>query len=490
MKTTKTEWQETARRGKNHAVLVMDDVLLSFSQNLVSKNIPGLKIRHFRQFDGARWFGVEDARNYLDALKRLEAQKEGNLLKLAHNYVDVLQGRRKWADKIAQADPKKVSNDQLAEIIAENSRQNCIMMSYSYNYIFLNKYYSDQLASEIAKKVKDIRKQTEILKILFALEKPSDMRLEKEAILRIVKQIKTQKLLLSGQKVKQLIRMHCDKYAYLGFYYYWGKPYDHEAILDRVRTYLSKDIDKILKEIDNLSASQAEANKVITELDLDDQTQMMIETIKAWGYAANYFDETYNYFVAKLYKFLQEIGSRLDVSFNQLVSARSSEIIDFLKKGQIQDHFKKELACRYKNHAIILDDDGIRVICGKELEEYAQQETVQQEEYSHIKMLKGQPAAIGRATGKARVLVSIDEISKVRKGEILIAASTTPSHVPAMEKAAAIVTNEGGLLSHAAIVSRELGIPCVVGTKIATKVFKDGDMVEVDADKGIIHKLK
>jgi len=59
-----------------------------------------------------------------------------------------------------------------------------------------------------------------------------------------------------------------------------------------------------------------------------------------------------------------------------------------------------------------------------------------------------------------------------------------------MEKAIAIVTDEGGLLSHAAIVSREMGIPCVVGTKIATQVLKDGELVEVDAERGVVRKIK
>jgi pyruvate,water dikinase len=63
---------------------------------------------------------------------------------------------------------------------------------------------------------------------------------------------------------------------------------------------------------------------------------------------------------------------------------------------------------------------------------------------------------------------------------------TTPDYVSSMKVAGAIVTNEGGLLCHAAIISRELGKPCVIGTKIATQVLKDGDMVEVDADNGVV----
>ncbi len=67
---------------------------------------------------------------------------------------------------------------------------------------------------------------------------------------------------------------------------------------------------------------------------------------------------------------------------------------------------------------------------------------------------------------------------------------TRPEYVPAMRKAAAIVTDEGGLLCHAAIISRELGIPCVTGTRIATKVFKDGDLIEVRANHGLVRKIR
>jgi len=67
---------------------------------------------------------------------------------------------------------------------------------------------------------------------------------------------------------------------------------------------------------------------------------------------------------------------------------------------------------------------------------------------------------------------------------------TQPEFLPAMKKASAIITDEGGLTCHAAIISRELGIPCIIGTKIATKVFKDGDIVEVDATRGIVTMLE
>ena len=77
----------------------------------------------------------------------------------------------------------------------------------------------------------------------------------------------------------------------------------------------------------------------------------------------------------------------------------------------------------------------------------------------------------------------------MKKGAVLVTGSTGPEMIIACKKAGAIVTEEGGITSHAAIVSRELGIPCVIGTKIATQVLKDGDLVEVDAYNGMVKKL-
>ncbi len=98
----------------------------------------------------------------------------------------------------------------------------------------------------------------------------------------------------------------------------------------------------------------------------------------------------------------------------------------------------------------------------------------------------GQIAQPGFAIGKVKIIIRASDMKKFNKGDILVSIATDPDIVPAMKKAAAIVTEQGGITSHAAIVSRELGTPCVIGTQVATKIFKDGDMVEVDANKGIV----
>ncbi|WP_202318379.1 pyruvate, water dikinase [Archaeoglobus neptunius] len=103
-------------------------------------------------------------------------------------------------------------------------------------------------------------------------------------------------------------------------------------------------------------------------------------------------------------------------------------------------------------------------------------------------LLKGLGASPGIATGKVKVIFSEEEISKVEDGDILVTTMTTPDMVPAMQRAAAIITDEGGMTCHAAIVSRELGVPAIVGTKEGTKILKDGMIVTVDGEKGIVYE--
>ncbi len=105
------------------------------------------------------------------------------------------------------------------------------------------------------------------------------------------------------------------------------------------------------------------------------------------------------------------------------------------------------------------------------------------------RIIKGQIANRGKITGRVKIVRRNNDMLKIKKGDIVVSPMTTPAIVSGLKKASGIVTDEGGMLCHAAVISRELNIPCVIGTKIATKVLKDGDLVEVDANKGVIKIL-
>ncbi|MBU4608510.1 MAG: phosphoenolpyruvate synthase, partial [Euryarchaeota archaeon] len=103
---------------------------------------------------------------------------------------------------------------------------------------------------------------------------------------------------------------------------------------------------------------------------------------------------------------------------------------------------------------------------------------------------KGLGASPGMASGAVKIIRNIDELDKIQSGDVLVTAMTTPDMVPAMKRASGIITDEGGVTCHAAIVSRELGIPCVVGTTDASQILDENQVVTLDGDKGIVYEGK
>ncbi|MFA6227023.1 MAG: PEP-utilizing enzyme [Candidatus Paceibacterota bacterium] len=102
------------------------------------------------------------------------------------------------------------------------------------------------------------------------------------------------------------------------------------------------------------------------------------------------------------------------------------------------------------------------------------------------KIVHGNIAFKGKVKGFVKIIEDINDLKKINEGDVIVSPETMPDYIVGMKKAAAFVTNQGGITSHAAIVAREMKKPCIIGTKIATQVFKDGDLVEVDANVGII----
>ncbi len=160
---------------------------------------------------------------------------------------------------------------------------------------------------------------------------------------------------------------------------------------------------------------------------------------------------------------------------------------------------KEELGAEISRDELMKRDKGFVLVPGVYIGAISFDELVKKFPQYHFEIekgeedkgaLKGQVAYRGRVSGRVRIVMRKDQIEATKEGEIIVSPMTTPDMVPAMHKAAAFVTDEGGITCHAAIIARELHKPCITGTKVATKTFKDGDMVEVDADKGVVRIIK
>jgi len=148
----------------------------------------------------------------------------------------------------------------------------------------------------------------------------------------------------------------------------------------------------------------------------------------------------------------------------------------------------KEIEERRKFSCLLVNNSHVKILAGEKAREYYNYLGVEKE-MSDVTEIKGQCAYMGKARGVVKLIFTPSDMHKMNEGNILISQATSPDLITAMKKAAAIVTNTGGLICHAAITARELKIPCVVGTINATLIFKDGDYIEVDAVRGVVRKL-
>ncbi|MEK6920822.1 MAG: PEP-utilizing enzyme, partial [Nanoarchaeota archaeon] len=166
--------------------------------------------------------------------------------------------------------------------------------------------------------------------------------------------------------------------------------------------------------------------------------------------------------------------------------------LDEIESGLNKKNNPKEIIARRKVNPCIITCLGKELkitVLDKDIPKKYENVVAEIENKGKGEVITGLVAFKGKMRGKVKIIRSYHDIKNVEIGDILVANTTHPTYLPAMQKAAAFVTNEGGIISHAAIVAREMKKPCIVGTKIATKVLKDGDMVEVDAEKGIVRRI-
>jgi len=159
---------------------------------------------------------------------------------------------------------------------------------------------------------------------------------------------------------------------------------------------------------------------------------------------------------------------------------------------KIEKHYNKPQDMEFaieKDKVFIVQSRPITTLKKKKKETIIEDKKEDQVELKDATLLvSGIAASPGLSRGKVKIVHGLDELGKVKKGDILVARMTTPDYVPAMERANAIVTDSGGSTCHASIVGREMGIPVVVGTELATKKLKDGQFITVDATKGRVYE--
>lgn len=177
---------------------------------------------------------------------------------------------------------------------------------------------------------------------------------------------------------------------------------------------------------------------------------------------------------------LKKIATEKGLTYQEILYVTKNELLGKLPA-------KSVIRSRMSRHVVLRENGIVRCLSGRAAERI---ENIFVVSVSQMKELKGTVAASGYVKGVVKVVFQLADLKKVKHGDVLVTSMTTPNMVPAMKKACAFVTDEGGITCHAAIIAREMGKPCIIGTKIATKVLKDGDLVEVDANSGVVKIIK
>lgn len=285
------------------------------------------------------------------------------------------------------------------------------------------------------------------------------------------------------------------KYAWITEYSLKEKLLDEDDIKAKRAEFLKKEMKKAINSYSaNLRHNKAVSRKIINSL--KGRTRLMAEIISAYINIRTERIEVYQMALVGARSFFQKLAILISkthswFSYYDAISLTTEEIIYFFENGTLpsRSHMEKrrnrKMVMFYKfnrgklEQLFIYRPELVKKIVSKYLTAgESQQEII------------GIPVSVGLARGRVRIIFGPQDFKNFLAGEILIAHYTSPEFISIINKAAAIVTDEGGVTSHAAIISRELKKPCIVGTKIATKALKNGDLAEVDASKGIIKIIK
>lgn len=294
-----------------------------------------------------------------------------------------------------------------------------------------------------------------------------------------------------SSEAKTKIEEHLDQYAYINRGLATSKPYTFQDILDRIKEMKQQidsgaDIDQLIYEASEEKVAEEykwAKEKIQPKADF----QKLIDKARLHTYLRNRRVEAFfngDYGASFIY---HEIAKRAGFNPDWIMDISVPEMLGALRGEKLPSD--EEMNIRFENYAMIVKDSKTELITDRDkIKELEKEYNVENEQRTEI---QGKVACIGDPVqGKAKICLDKKEIGKVERGDILVAQFTTPDFVPAMEKAVAIVADQGGLSSHAAIVSRELGVPCVIATKDGTRIIKDNDLLEVDAQTGMVKILE
>lgn len=490
---SKHEWVTQAAEGVQFLVTV--PAFAAVDHSWKESGIGYNRIFVYVKDEYLKWvYWTKDLERVSRAILKKEKEKPGFVSGLMEEWREHEKVFVAACAKLDQTDFQALTDDQLVELFQEWIEKHLYEWAAPMLADAWSMYSENILNEALEKDENDLKKHLPLLTSpvdqSFAMEEKIDLlKLAQGADERVRNAILRKDLAaLKGTDFFDALSNHVKKYFWIRNSYLHVRILDEEFFTHRLCEELEKKYD-IEKEIERLSdapkKTEKEKKKLIQQLHLGEEIVRildLIESMAAWQDLRKKYNLIGNHYMGR---FLEEAVRRTKIKRKTLAAMTPREFKGVIK-GEIsmKDLEKREneslIAFRHGEKEEILSQDMLEKVVA----------VIEEDNLENVTDIRGTCVSPGKAEGIVKLILCSEDVSKMNKGDILVSSMTRPEVVSAMEKAAAIVTDEGGMTSHAAIVSRELGIPCVVGTKIATKLFKDGEYVQVNADHGVVKKLK
>jgi phosphoenolpyruvate synthase/pyruvate phosphate dikinase len=305
--------------------------------------------------------------------------------------------------------------------------------------------------------------------------------------------------LIKFKKFKQELDNHADSYFWIQNGYKKANYLNEDYFLNSLAAEIEKKtIKQINKEEYSLKNREILAKKslrnIYAKYGMSAESKSFFVIIRDFSFWQDKRKENILRLIYCIDRVLGETAKRFKISRTDLSFYFFADLIGLLERNKKIS--PKELDKRNKVLFFSYFEKGLlktKDIFGQEADEIKRSFKKQGEELLPAGIIKGFVASAGKSGSavKGRVKIVLDpENDFLAEGEILVAGMTRPEFVPLMKKAKAIITNEGGITTHAAIISRELKVPCIIGTKIATEILHDGDLIEMDLKNGLVKIIK
>lgn len=269
---------------------------------------------------------------------------------------------------------------------------------------------------------------------------------------------------------------HVKKYNWLNARYGEDRTYTIEEAQEKLDEISKKEF------LDKWKKDKNELKKIISYAkDLLDEEAYLVDIFQYIIYYRTQRTDIMNKAAFLAIPMLEATAKSNGLTYEQFMRCSALEILE----NKIPT--KEVLDERMGGCSTILDNGKVNCLTGRESEDLI---NFFEEDVNDVEELKGSVACGGNIKGMVKIINNKEDFDKIKMGDILVTSMTTPEMIPIMKKAVAFITDEGGITCHAAIIAREMDKPCIIGTKIATRVLKDGVEVEVDADKGIVKIIK